>query len=88
MDSWARIDPDAAGAYLNRQPPGSDKDKALRRMSVCVADSNPEAAMQWAATIRDETLRDEARNDILTKWRRYDPVEAVAWMAAEEAGKE
>ncbi|HWB06882.1 MAG TPA: hypothetical protein VG796_27910 [Verrucomicrobiales bacterium] len=88
MDSWARIDPDAAGAYLNRQPPGSDKDRALRRMGFWVADSNPEAAMQWAATIRDETLRDETRKDILTKWRRYDPVEANAWVAAEDAGRE
>jgi hypothetical protein len=86
INSWARIDPDAAGTFLNRQPAGRDKDGALLCMASWVAESNPEAGMQWAATIRDDAIRDEAREDLLKKWRRYDPVEADAWMAAGGAG--
>jgi hypothetical protein len=63
---WAELDPKAAVAYAQDFPEGS---------------SDPQAAMQWAATISNENLRSTEVEALAGAWLKTDPNSAATWIA-------
>jgi hypothetical protein len=81
VNVWAQKDPGAAGQWLDEQPPGPQSDTARMTYARQVAEQKPETALQWAATVTDETMRRSATEHILQSWRARDPAAAARYGA-------
>ena len=83
MTYWAQKDYEAAGNWLNSQPPGEVKNLAISVYADTVASSEPRAAVQWAITLPSGKLRDETLHRISHDWPRRTPEEEAAAAAFE-----
>ena len=81
VNVWAQKDPYAAGQWLDAQPSGPQSDTARMTYARQVAEQKPETALQWAATVTDETMRRSATEHILQSWRARDPAAAARYGA-------
>ncbi len=75
---WARMDPKAAGNWLNAQPQGPELDGARAGYSRTVMDRDPSGAMAWAATIEDANQRADSVRTVYEKWKKKDAAAAEA----------
>jgi hypothetical protein len=83
---WATQDPAAAARWLDTMPSGDSRDSAVHNFSNAVADSDPEGAAAWAATIsQQQSQRVSAIAQILQQWKRTEPKAAAAWLQATPA---
>ena len=46
-----------------------------------IGSSDPQAAVQWAATISDDSLRDSQMESTARAWLKTDPRNASTWIA-------
>lgn len=80
MNVWAHNDPNAAGAWLGRQPAGPDSDPARMTFARQVSELDPESALQWAETISDPTLRESTIDHVFGDWRARDATAAQTFL--------
>jgi hypothetical protein len=76
LESWVRLDPTAAAAWINNTEMSPDLDAGVKAVASMDLDSGllkPEAAVSWAESILNEKLRSEALADVLREWARLDP---------------
>ena len=64
--------------YLRTIPPGTDKNTLVTNLARELTKDNPEAALDWAATMPDSNLANRARNSVLREWAGRDPVGMIA----------
>ncbi len=76
VSSWAHMDTNAAGTWLNGQPKGPELDKAKQSFVFAAAAKDPESAMTWAATITDETTKTTAITHAYSAWKKTDAAAA------------
>ncbi len=76
VSSWAHMDTNAAGNWLNEQPKGPELDKAKQSFVFAAATKDPESAMTWAATITDETTKTTAITHAYSAWKKTDAAAA------------
>ncbi len=81
INIWAQKDANAAGKWLGEFPPGPLSDAARRTFARQVADRDPEAALSWAETVSDETIREAAIDHIFNSWRQRNPDAAAAFLS-------
>ena len=84
---WAGLDVNAAGAWLNKQPPESVPDGARAAMADAAAGSDTLAAMTWAGSISADGLREKCLDTVMQQWRSFDPGEAAAFAASQTERK-
>lgn len=82
VNSWANRNPNAAGEWLNRQPPGPAQDEARGSFAMTVSRRDPESAMEWAKTISDENRRFGSIQMVYMQWAKKDPAAAEAALDA------
>jgi hypothetical protein len=80
-DLWAKVDVNAAGAWLNKQPDGEATDAGRAVLADAAVKEDPRAALAWAQSITDESRRQKSIESVLHLWRTFDPVEAAAHAA-------
>lgn len=80
FSQWTQRDPLAASQYLASMPHSPFRDSAVSGLVRSIAGEDPESAMIWAQTIRDE--RSRMRNIMRTgrEWFQRDPGAAAAWL--------
>jgi hypothetical protein len=78
MNAWGERDPNAAGEWLNQQPPSPAQDGARANFARTVARRDPESALAWAKTVSDTGQRTNAIRDVYRQWSRRDPGAADA----------
>jgi hypothetical protein len=82
MNAWGDRDPNAAGEWLNQQPPSPTQDGARANFARNVARRDPEAALAWAQTVTDSRQRADAIRDVYRQWVRRDSGAAEAGLAS------
>lgn len=72
VNGWANRDINAAGEWLNAQPPGPEQDGARSSFAMQVARRDPESAMEWAKSVQTDAQRFGAIRNVYSQWRRKD----------------
>ena len=75
---WADQDPARTGEWIN-QLDEDQRDPAVAAYVGKLALSSPDSAAEWAATIRDKTLRNRLMETVATSWMSADPAAARLW---------
>jgi hypothetical protein len=78
--AWAARDPTAVEAYLNTQAAANERPVIKAALARGMAQTNPVAALEWAAGHLQGDSRAEVTGDILTNMTRKDPSAAMAWL--------
>jgi len=81
MNSWGDRDPNAAGEWLNSQPPSPAQDRARANFARTVVRKDPEAGLAWAQTVTEPKQRTDAIRDVYRQWSRRDAQAADAALA-------
>jgi len=76
---WAQNDPHAAGQWVGTLS-GVARDRAASIYSNVVVQRNPAAAMTWALSIGDNSLRDRSMQQVASLRKERDPAAADAWI--------
>jgi hypothetical protein len=81
LQSWVRLDPEAAAAWINNRDASSDYDEGV----AAVASVNfvkVDLALNWAETISNPKLRSETIAEVLHGWVIEDPAAAKQYFTA------
>ncbi|MCB1231577.1 MAG: hypothetical protein KDN19_15005 [Verrucomicrobiae bacterium] len=78
MNSWANRDVNAAGEWLNAQPPSPAQDSARSNFASVVSRRDPDSGMEWAKTITNEDVRFSAIRNVYLQWQKKDDAAAGA----------
>ena len=68
-----------AGSEICRD--GPSRDQAVSAFTNRIRSSDPSAAVQWAATIGDDSLRNSQMESTARAWLKADPRNASAWIS-------
>lgn len=79
MKDWAKRDLNAAGLFLQGQAQHPQYDAMAGSFAQAIAKSNPQNALAWAQSIRDEAARTAAQEAVGKAWLRQEPDAAKAW---------
>lgn len=82
VKDWAKRDVNAAGIFLQGQSQHPQYDAMAGSFAQAIAKSNPQNALAWAQSIRDETARTSAQDTVGKAWLRKEPDAARAWFTA------
>jgi hypothetical protein len=84
VEAWTRKDSEAVGNWLNEksesEQPLPELDEAIGEYAREVSRENAAEAMQWAASIQDEELKDRTVTRVGQNWMRQDEEAAKAWL--------
>src|SRR5690606_12636062 len=79
IDWWGMHDPAKAGAWLLAQPPSRTMDAVMDHYVRDAMHWVPEAAADWAQSIKDPVLRGSSVRAVFDYWATQDPDAARAW---------
>ena len=71
-----------AAQWLETIPAGSGRDAAVSTFANKVVDTDPAGAAAWAATIADNSIRNNSLERIARHWMRVDETAASSWILA------
>jgi hypothetical protein len=86
VSAWANRNPNDAGAWLNRQPPGPAQDAARATFARTVVRKDPESAFAWARSVTESEQRTNALRDVIQVWSARDAKAANQALAASGLG--
>lgn len=72
----------AAAGWIDRLQSASMRSGATFAFSEVTARTDPETAMQWAATMQHGGQRNDAMNGVLRTWAERDPAVVKTWIAS------
>lgn len=64
LNQWAASDPAGAGAWLSQQPAGAGYDRMAGEFSRLIAKNDPTSAGEWARSIGDAKVRENAEKRV------------------------
>lgn len=73
FQTWAARKPNDAAAWLADKPAGPERDAAALPVVKNLIHADAEIAWEWAGSIGDAGMRQEARVETLRAWARRDP---------------
>lgn len=80
--TWVDHDAKAAGEWLITLPKGPVLDRASRAYSIKAAKQDAAGALEWAASLGNESLRAESIMVVYQTWKKEDPAAASAGLQA------
>jgi hypothetical protein len=84
---WAQNSPSEAARWINGLT-GKVRDAAVGSYAYAVAETDPAAAMVWAATISDQSQRQSTTRYSMRQWLARDPNAARSWVQNSSLGAE
>lgn len=78
--SWFQTDPIEFKNWVEKQPEGQGRDKAIEAYSGKSFFSNYEQEIALVNSISDKKMRSESMNRFLRNWLREDPVKMKTWV--------
>lgn len=69
---WTRYDLAASAEWLNSLPDSPELDRAVASYAFRAAEENPEAAMTWAGSIKDDRRRSWMMERVAGTWKEQD----------------
>jgi hypothetical protein len=91
VDSVARFDTSQATRLFAALPPTTDRrqvERAAAGLSAIWAQSDPAAAANWAAGLRDDALRKQVVTRVVVTWSQRDPDAARSWILGQTANRD
>ncbi len=86
VEAWSRQDSEAVGNWLNEKGEAEqtlpELDEAIGEYARQVSRENAADAMQWAASIQDEELKERTVTRVGQNWMRQDEEAVKAWLPA------
>jgi len=79
---WSEIDLVGASDWLGKQGNGPETDAAKNAFAIQAMQRAPNAAMNWANAISDQTRRLQTMRDVYRVWSGQSPGEAQTWLAS------
>ena len=76
---WAKQDP-TAGEWLNQRESGPELDSALMEYAAIVSRRDGAAAMEWAISITNDKLQQNAIRTVGQEWYRQDKESVEKWL--------
>lgn len=73
MKRWAKSDFNAAGAWINQQPQGPQRNMSIQTFAQTIAPHEPEAAATWALQLPGSDDKTTLLRTIRTHWLSKDP---------------
>ena len=80
---WARKDPVGVAEWLNTLNDSGATDRGVTAYAQQIFDQSPEAALQSAASISNDEMREESMRHLASQWLRRDREAAEAWAVGE-----
>lgn len=80
MSRWVSADPFEASRWVSELRAGPQHDRAVAALALGAVYSEPEGAMNWAASIIDEALRKQTLTSGFNRWLSNDRSQAVTWL--------
>jgi hypothetical protein len=77
---WVGEDPKAASQWLAGLPPGKGRDTGIRKLTITIDDSDPEAATLWSLEIGDPETRAYYLRNSIDHWKSSDLRAARRWL--------
>ena len=78
--SWMQNDPAGASQWIINLPSGPAKDGALQQGAFSALQSDPATAMNLAASIGNDQIRQSLQTNLASNWLRNDRPSAIAWI--------
>ncbi len=75
-----RLSAEATAQILITLPAGADKDATIRGFAPVLAETEPDSATIWAASIQDEAQRSTLVRQLGRQWYQKEPEAAKAWL--------
>jgi|GEM_PF-1715975 len=82
INIWSQEDPKEASKWLDVQPPGLQSDTARMTFARQVSEREPDSALHWAATVSDESMRENTIDHIFKNWAARDAAAANSFLKA------
>lgn len=80
LRSEAMRDPEGAVKTLGMIPPDQLDARMARTVAERYAESNPQAALNWAEGLQDAELRNQIMDDVVEGWAKNDAKAAASWL--------
>jgi hypothetical protein len=80
--TWVRTDHRAAAEWINAHPGAVWQDQARQGFARSIDSTDPSAAMTWAASISEPSLRRETAETVFSRWKTKDPAAAEAYLTS------
>jgi hypothetical protein len=82
LNQWTKTDAEAASAWVAAQPDGPTRDASIQGFGAAAVASkkDPEAGLEWTATMSNPKLREQWLGNNLRNWAGYDSEAARAWV--------
>ncbi len=80
MGNWVKHEPEAASAWLAKQPVGDSRDQGVMALSLVMLKTEPDSALEWAATISSLSKRQQSTDGLIKNWLESEPTAARAWV--------
>jgi hypothetical protein len=88
LDKLTETDPQGASGLVALLPPGETQNHAAIGVARALAAQNPQNALAWAGTLKDNTARWVASTNVYTVWAKADSTAAGAYVLALPAGRD
>ncbi|MFT5857791.1 MAG: triosephosphate isomerase, partial [Verrucomicrobiales bacterium] len=79
---WVNSDPNATAEWLSTIPKGRDSDLGVSTLARNIVAIEPDAALGWAKTIENKTMRRQTLIAVISQWRMREPERAVELLKA------
>ena len=79
VSQWSALEPNACGKWLGQQPIDPSTDEARAKFTHSIFRTDPASAAQWARTISNPEIRQEATRTVLDHWQKIEPEAATAF---------
>jgi hypothetical protein len=86
VDAARDFHPDAIAPLLSELPPSKESNQAVEINAVKWGESEPAAALAWAARLKDPAARSAATAGALKGWAYHDPYAASDWLSDQPPG--
>ncbi|MEM1223259.1 MAG: hypothetical protein AAGH40_10870, partial [Verrucomicrobiota bacterium] len=85
---WTRYDLNASAEWLNSLPQSPELDRAVASYAYRAAEEDPAAAMSWAESISDDSMRVRMMQRVALTWKTADPDALDAYVASSDLSEE
>ena len=66
-------------------PAGEERDSMVSNFARQVVETDPEGALEWAATLTDEKQRERQIQQLASQWKSFDKARATNWIQSSTA---
>lgn len=84
---WQETNPEAAASYVQKLPPGSQRENLIPQFAADWSFRDVASAMTWVQKLPDDPVKMRALEKVISSWAMTDPLGAADLIAKQPAGQ-